>query len=177
MMPSACSVYLMPTAKRRFARTAEQWLSECIIPEPNSGCWLWYGWYDSRGYGRVKLGGEGYRQFSAHRLSWEHYRGNIPDGMHVCHKCDNPACVNPDHLFLGRHLENNRDKAVKMRGVKSKKGLPFGTIRAKSGLFHARVKMNGKTFPCGKYKTALEASEAALKRRSELHAMEMKAGL
>lgn len=97
-------------------RFNEKWM-----PEPNSGCWLWIGSAtlagpkrkDSRGH---LFGGKGYNgHLRANRASWIIYRGEIPPGLEVCHSCDVSLCVNPDHLFLGTHLENMEDCAAKGR--------------------------------------------------------------
>lgn len=84
-----------------------------VIPEPNSGCWLWMA-AESYGYGDIWDGGH---KFKAHRLSYVWANGGIPLGAHVLHRCDTPSCVNPDHLFLGNQAQNMADMAAKGRAV------------------------------------------------------------
>ena len=84
-------------------------------------CWEWRKSDRARfGYGRLRMFEDG-RQVGrpmAHRVSWELFRGPIPDGMYVLHRCDNPPCVNPDHLFLGTKGDNNRDTFRKGRNLR-----------------------------------------------------------
>ncbi len=83
------------------------------IPEPNSGCLFWIGGTPTpKGYGQLKYKG---RTIGAHRLAWILCNGDIPDGMHVCHHCDVPCCVNVDHLFLGTNKDNMEDRGNKGR--------------------------------------------------------------
>lgn len=77
-----------------------------------SDCWNWVGTKPSGRYGRFKFKGE---KFAAHRFSWLIHHGEIPSGAHVLHHCDNPACVNPSHLYLGDHKQNMSDKVARGR--------------------------------------------------------------
>ncbi len=89
------------------------------MPVSESGCWLWLAATYEKGYGAFALDGK--KTIQAHRASWEIYRGEIPKGMCVLHKCDTPMCVNPDHLFLGDHQDNMDDMRRKGRGPVAEK--------------------------------------------------------
>lgn len=104
------------------SRTKEQRMEDfaCRINENGSlildtPCWEWLGTKNPNGYGSFSS-----RYFSglAHRASWEIFVGPIPDGLFICHKCDNKSCVNPEHLFLGTQYDNMQDKAQKDRLAK-----------------------------------------------------------
>ena len=94
--------------------------------DTKTGCWLWSGYLQSTGYGQLRLDG---KMKLAHRMSWIVFRGDIPDGMCVCHKCDTPRCVNPEHLFLGSHLDNTADAYAKGRMAIQKEGFDFHFTR------------------------------------------------
>lgn len=78
-----------------------------VYPEPNTGCWLWAGRHDSNGYGRGHFANRTIQL--AHRYAYLLYKED-PQKKHVLHKCDNPACVNPEHLYLGDQKQNNIDR-------------------------------------------------------------------
>lgn len=97
--------------------------------EDLGACWIWKGYRYRDGYGDfvVRIRGR-YRHFMAHRAAWMLATGKrIPEGFEVCHKCDCRACVNPDHLFVGTHSDNERDKVAKGRNV-----TPFGRVGERS---------------------------------------------
>lgn len=81
-------------------------------------CWEWHGPVITNGlpYGHMRCIIDGAVFCLAHRIAYRLYVGVIPDSLQVLHMCDNPGCVNPDHLFLGTHLDNMRDMSLKMRG-------------------------------------------------------------
>lgn len=90
-----------------------------VVVNERSGRWEWSG-YTRNGYGRITVGSRtnGTRKTeSAHRLSYMLSRGEIPPGYEVCHKCDNPCCINPEHLFLGTRQENMKDRERKGRNI------------------------------------------------------------
>lgn len=114
-----------------------------------SGCWVWKSRLSSSGYGEFYYHG---KNIKAHRFSWVIAHGEIPDGLLVCHHCDNPPCVRPNHLFLGTSLDNLRDCQAK------------GRRRALTGSDNPRSKLNEQTARlifavCPKYIRVVDASK------------------
>ncbi len=95
------------------------------------GCWEWSGYRDRHGYGIQQFRGKRHR---AHRIAHIVFRGAIPAGIFVCHKCDNPPCCNPDHLFLGTQKDNMADASSKMRTYR-----PIGILSNTCKLTESKV--------------------------------------
>lgn len=89
-----------------------------VTPNNTNGCWEWQGRRNARGYGALLRHG---KLHPAHRLSYELFYGDIPEGRYVCHHCDNPCCVNPAHLYAGTPLDNVRDRRERNRFVCNKR--------------------------------------------------------
>jgi hypothetical protein len=91
---------------------------EKVSPEPNTGCWLWTACRDRDGYGLIRIDGKNVR---ANRFSLENAIGAaLPPGIQACHTCDQPDCVNPDHLYAGTNSDNQLDVVRRQRSSRMK---------------------------------------------------------
>lgn len=114
-MATNISIKLLNPYQR--AKIQRQFYDKSVINK-NSGCWDWIASFGGTGYGQF---GDGNKPIGAHRVSYLIHIGLIPEGMFVCHKCDNRKCVNPSHLFLGTRQDNMDDMKLKNRQSRGEK--------------------------------------------------------
>jgi hypothetical protein len=105
---------------------------ENYIPEPNSGCWLWTAAVSNRGYGQFYVGSRRVEQ--SHVAAYQMFIGSIPEGHIIRHRCDTPACVNPQHLLTGTHRDNALDRESRKR-----RKPPRGTINGRCKLSESDI--------------------------------------
>jgi hypothetical protein len=141
-----------------------------------SKCWLWTGTIRASGYGEIIFRN---KKLGAHRLSYELHYGVNPGSLQVCHHCDNPRCVRPDHLFLGTALDNSRDMDSKGRRVRvgtcgqdhpnsrfTAKQVLAMRYRYKNGWTTGELARKYKTYPCSIWSIVTGRSWKNLKGRS-----------
>jgi hypothetical protein len=120
-------VYPRPSVESRYWRD--------VCKHGPDECWSWTGKINKLGYGLLSIDK---RWTLAHRYAWTLHNGPIPEGVLCCHRCDNPQCTRPDHLFLGTHADNSRDMAAKGR-----QGLHKNPERAARGENSGQAKLTG----------------------------------
>src|SRR6266702_1941364 len=86
-----------------------------------TSCWEWTGYTNKKGYGQIRMGG---KIIPAHKAAYILFVGPVPKGLQVCHRCDNPSCVNYFHLFVGTNLDNYNDSLAKGRAANPRIVLP-----------------------------------------------------
>lgn len=148
----------------------KQRFEKYFIPEPNSGCWIWVGAMLGKERGGFRMGPDkNFVKIAASRASWLIYKGEIEDGLLVCHKCDVPFCVNPDHLFLGTHKDNTIDMVNKNRHFKKKQThCPNGHEYTKENTGHRKDNGTRWCRSCDRTSAKLKFQRKKLKNKVNL---------
>jgi len=137
------------------------------IPEPNSGCWLWEGDKDKRGYPVLAVQTDYKRKMHRiHRVMCEQAHGPLGD-LHALHKCDNPYCINPDHLRPGTHQDNMKEAAERARMPRAERH-PQTVLNAEKV---REIRQSGMTYSqlSKKYGVAVSCIQAVKQRRTWKH--------
>lgn len=126
--------------------------------DATTGCWMWTGRQTKGGYGQISVSG---KTMYAHRWAFAHYNDDLSDHLCVCHECDHPGCVNPEHLFLGTRGDNNRDCSAKGRSF-----IPRGSLHPRAKLNEEIVKVVRARLGTTREKVASVARELGVSAQS-----------
>jgi hypothetical protein len=159
------------TTKSTMGAWPQVWLEKIEQRGPDE-CWPWRLFRDPKGYGLFKLGGRRGRTMRAHRYAYELAYGPIPEGQLVCHRCDNPSCCNPEHLFLGTPAENSADMVRKGRSPnRVLKTQPWARLTEETVLHIRADHQAGKTYReiAAEYGVGKTTVESIVRRRTWRH--------
>lgn len=144
--------------KKVMSMTIEERLRSRLKENLTTGCLDFQGAKVADGYGQIKIDGVNHR---AHRLAYSLFVGEIPEGLLVCHKCDNPCCCNPEHLFLGTDAANMQDKVTKGR---CSKGLALPQTKVTEDMKSQMMKLKSQGLSTREIGTRLGVSNATVSR-------------
>lgn len=113
-----------------------------VIYDGMQPCWIWSGYRDREGYGHYSDCSHRQHSRRAHRDMWEYHNGPIPPRMCILHRCDVPSCVNPDHLFMGTHLDNIADRQAKGRSARGDRNASrkYPELRPRGATHHSHLR-------------------------------------
>jgi hypothetical protein len=150
----------------------EERLLRRLSPEPNSGCWLWTGTCNHKGYGQIGTSAHG--MATTHKVAYQYFKGAVPQSMQVLHTCDTPCCCNPEHLWLGTHQDNIDDKMRKGRHRAGRSTKSRGTANGNAKLTpdivrHIRQRELSYTQYAERYDVSKSLVHAIVKRKVWAH--------